>query len=191
MPRERIANLGEVGLNTDVAPTLLPANVVTGLNNVVPVNGSLETARGELRLFDLDIEPRYHTAYRSFKFDGLAARQWFIVSDGVDVYAYHLQADGTLITEQITPTDDDTATGTPEPWLGGLVSFADLNGVLVINSETNGPFYWPGPGAPTLELSVQINGVTMTETVDYTVAEDTVIFTVPLLEGDLLRAQYR
>jgi len=27
--------------------------------------------------------------------------------------------------------------------------------------------------------------------VDYTVADDTIIFTVPLVEGDLLRAQYR
>jgi len=183
MPRERIANLGEVGLNTDVAPTLLPANVVNGLYNVLPINGSLETARGELKLFDLDIEPRYHTAYRSFKFDGPAARQWFIVSDGVDVYAYHLQADGTLITEQITPTDDDTATGTKEPWLGGLVSFADLNGVLVVNSETDGPFYWPGPGAPTTNPLVGLPGWDAGWTCTYMVAHRYGLFALGMTES--------
>ena len=50
---------------------------------------------------------------------------------------------------------------------------------------------WQLSNTPTLELSVQINGVMMTEDVDYTVAVGTVVFTMPLMEGDLLRAQYR
>ena len=58
-------------------------------------------------------------------------------------------------------------------------------------TATDGQLIWQLSSAPTNELSVQINGVTMTEDVDYTVASDTVIFTVPLSEGDLLRAQYR
>ena len=58
-------------------------------------------------------------------------------------------------------------------------------------TATDGQTVWQLASEPTLELSVQINGVTMTETVDYTVADDTIIFTVPLVEGDLLRAQYR
>ena len=58
-------------------------------------------------------------------------------------------------------------------------------------TATDGQQIWQLASAPIFELSVQINGATMTETVDYTVADDTVIFTVPLSEGDLLRAQYR
>ena len=184
MPRERIANLGEIGLNTDIAPTLQPANTVNGLYNVLPVNGSLETVRGELKLFDIDIEPLYHTAYRSFKFDGPAGRQWFIVSNGVDVYAYHRQADGTLITEKITPTADDTATGAQRPWAGGLVSFADLNGVLVVNSETNGPFFWPGPGAPTTKPLKALPGWGADWTCTYMVAHRYGLFALGMTEGD-------
>jgi len=58
-------------------------------------------------------------------------------------------------------------------------------------TATDGQTVWQLASEPTLELSVQINGVTMTDGVDYTVAADTVIFTLPLVEGDLLRAQYR
>jgi hypothetical protein len=66
----------------------------------------------------------------------------------------------------------------------GAVSYATA-------TATDGQTAWQLPSEPTNELLVQINGVTMTETVDYTVAADTVIFTAPLSEGDLLRAQYR
>jgi len=56
---------------------------------------------------------------------------------------------------------------------------------------TDGQTVWQLSSAPTLELSVYINGVNMTRDVDYTVADDTVIFTLPLVENDRISAQYR
>ena len=70
-----------------------------------------------------------------------------------------------------------------------------INALGAANYETalatDGQSIWQLSSAPLLELSVILNGSTLTNTVDYTVADDTVIFTVPLVEGDLLRAQYR
>lgn len=59
MAQERIANLGEIGINSDVVNTLLPPNALTFLKNVLPEDGSLRTAPGERHLFDLNevIEP--------------------------------------------------------------------------------------------------------------------------------------
>ena len=56
---------------------------------------------------------------------------------------------------------------------------------------TDGQTVWQLSSAPTLELSVYINGVNMTRDVEYTVADDTVIFTLPLAENDRISAQYR
>ena len=56
---------------------------------------------------------------------------------------------------------------------------------------TDGQLIWQLSSAPTLELSVYINGVNMTRDVEYTVADDTVIFTLPLAENDRISAQYR
>ena len=56
---------------------------------------------------------------------------------------------------------------------------------------TNGQLTWQLPSAPTLELAVYVNGSYMTRDVDYTVADDTVIFTLPLAENDRINAQYR
>jgi hypothetical protein len=68
--------------------------------------------------------------------------------------------------------------------LGAAASYATA-------TATDGQEIWQLPKSPTLELSVQVNGSTLTQALDYTLAEDTVIFTVPLDEGDSLRAQYR
>jgi len=56
---------------------------------------------------------------------------------------------------------------------------------------TDGQLIWQLSSAPILELSVYINGVNMTRDVEYTVADDTVIFTLPLAENDRISAQYR
>ena len=98
------------------------------------------------------------------------------------------------------PTEDAVAKTPAEAREAlGLYSADDVDALLSefgtaipeTATATDGQTVWQLASEPTLELSVQINGVTMTETVDYTVADDTVIFTVPLSEGDLLRAQYR
>lgn len=143
--RQRIDNLGAIGLNSDVAPTLLPPNACTRLLNCVPREGALQNAPGETKIRNLDIEPVYHTAWVDPEGD-----QWLIVSDGLEVHAYDL--DPLVSPEIITP---DTG-----PMSGGRVTFANLNGVLVINSQSDGPFYWPGPkeASPTPNSIVPLPG---------------------------------
>jgi hypothetical protein len=77
--------------------------------------------------------PIYHTTYRD-----TSNVQWSIISDGLRVWAY--QMDGT--DEELTPAE----------WAGGRVTFTELNGVLVVNSATDGPYYWPGIGNDLVKL---------------------------------------
>lgn len=137
MSEHRIANLGQLGLNTDIGKTLLPENVVTLMQNVLPQDNSLVSAPGEYKLFDITIEPVYHSTYVD-----ISNKQWYIVSNGIYVHAY----DSTGYVEDITVYD----TGSPPAptWSAGFVTFTNLNGVLIVNSESNGPFYWPGPAVP-------------------------------------------
>jgi hypothetical protein len=98
------------------------------------------------------------------------------------------------------PTEDAVAKTPAEAREAlGLYSSDEVDALLVAlgaanyatATATDGQTVWQLPSEPTNELSVQINGVTMTAAVDYTVVADTVIFTLPLTDGDLLRAQYR
>ena len=77
--------------------------------------------------------PVYHWTHRD-----AINRQWVIISNGLRVWAY--QVDG--VDEELTP----------EEWLGGRVTFAELNGILVVNSATDGPYYWPGAGSDLIKL---------------------------------------
>lgn len=145
MPDQRIEQLGAIGLNSDIAPNLLPPNALTTARNVVMRDGSVASAPGERLVFPagayFDVEPLYHIAWR----DNATNAQWVVISDGVDVWAYNInQGDG--VGEKITPTDDDLPTGNPVTWNNGFVSFAILNGLLVVNSRSNGLFYWGAPG---------------------------------------------
>ena len=139
MPRMRIDKLGSIGLNTDVQPYLLPPQAWTKMINCSTQDGELRSAVGERKLFDLQIRPIYHTAFRS-----VSGVQYLIVSDGASVHAYTI----TGVGEDITPTTDET----PVPWSGGVVSFTNLNGILVVNSRSDGPFYWGGPGTDLVAL---------------------------------------
>ncbi len=142
MPTQRIANLGGLGLNTDVLPSLLPENAVTISDNVVCEDGGLQSVIGETEIIpSLAIKPIYHQAYTDF-----SGNQWIIISDGAGVHAYDIGGGGL----EITPTDDDTVGGVKEPWSGGFVSFTVLNGVLVVNSASEGLFYWGETDAPLL-----------------------------------------
>lgn len=160
MPEQRIDNLGAAGLNSDVLPTLLPPNVMTTMTNVVAEDGSLASIVGERLVFDpadgvwdnrplLAVRPEYHVTYIDF-----SQSQWVIIAgakvatpDEYQVFAYNIQG-GDPAGIEITPTDDGTLTGTAAPWLPGRVSFAILNGVLVVNSTSNGLFYWQGTDVP-------------------------------------------
>jgi hypothetical protein len=135
MPRQRIEAIGSIGLNTDVPPTLLPPQAVTTLRNVVTSDGALRSGSAFKKLFNVLVEPRY-----TFQYKGANIDQYLIVSDGIAVYAYSMQGVG----EEITPTEGG--------WNGGRVTFCNHNTVLVVNSASDGAFYWPGPSSPLLPL---------------------------------------
>jgi len=124
--RKKINALGALGLNTDVHPTLLPENVWTRMYNAQTADGSLRSVPGERKLFDFAIKPLYHTSFVDMGIQRL------VVSDGAKVRSYNMAG----LSEDITPSTGDLS--------GGRVTFTDLNGVLVINSYTDGPFFWAG-----------------------------------------------
>jgi hypothetical protein len=128
MPRQRIEGLGTIGLNTDVQPYALPPAAWTQMSNCQTEDGKLRSIIGEQKLFDLAIKPLYHFPFVDPKGD-----QLFIVSDGLRVHMYEL--DGDMVDISPSATED---------WSGGVVNFTSLNGVLVVNSVSDGPFYWPG-----------------------------------------------
>jgi hypothetical protein len=70
-----------------------------------------------------------------------------VISDGIQVFAYDIQGVGT----EITPSAGDLS--------GGVVTFTDLNGVLVMNSQSDGPFFWDtGQVLPEDRLMTELPG---------------------------------
>jgi len=126
MARQKIAELGSIGLLSDMIPSLTPPAAWTNLINCATNDGSIQSSSGERKLFDVQIRPLFHTSYKTP--DGV----WnVVVSDGVLVHSYDLI---NKVAKNITPTG-------PE-WAGGYITFANLNGVLVVNSSAEGLFYW-------------------------------------------------
>ncbi len=124
--RQRIPDLGSVGWLSDMVPSLAPPAAWTNLINVTTNDGAIGSVRGERKLLDFQIKPVFHTSYKTP--DGV----WnLVVSDGVKVHSYDLI---NKVAKDITPA------GTA--WASGFVSFANLNGVLVVNSSMEGMFYW-------------------------------------------------
>jgi hypothetical protein len=132
--RQRYDNLGASGLNSDVQPSLLPPGAWTTLSDVATENGALRSVYGETRLVSLPCRPVYHTSFR----DTYGA--WLlVVSDGASVWKVAI---ATGIATDVTPTGVVLTAMNP----AGYISFANLNGVLVVNSSTDGPFYLPPSG---------------------------------------------
>ena len=129
MPTQRFDDIGQAGLVTD----LHPASTVgwQACQNIVPVNGKIATSKGQTKLFDLAIAPRWSYTHRQP--DGT---DYLVVCDGVSVWAYTMDGVG----EDISPT----VAGSPP--FSDSISFCSLNTVLVWNSLAAGPYYWPGPG---------------------------------------------
>jgi hypothetical protein len=98
-------------------------------------DGSLRSIWGERSLVSpLALKPLYHFSWIDF-----SQTQWVIISDGINVHAYALGGQDL----DITP-----ASGA---WSGQFVSATVLNGVFVINSASNGLFYWPDTAGPLVE----------------------------------------
>jgi hypothetical protein len=128
MPKSRIVDIGAAGLNTDILPSTIADSAWTSLYNCQTEDKGIRSAWGERKLFDLSIRPLYHTTHVI-----PGDIQIVVVSDGEKVLTYTM--DG--VEEDITPEAGD--------WSDGIVSFTNLNGVLVVNSQTDGPFFWAGP----------------------------------------------
>jgi hypothetical protein len=141
MPRTRISKMGAIGLNTDTHASELPPNAWTDIYNCRTLDGKLTSIKGEHKLFDLDIKPLYHTSFVAP--DGI---QYLIVSDAEKVYAYKI--DGTAL--EITPAAGDLT--------DGAITFTDLNGVLVVNSISDGPFYWDYNATAPDNILVELPG---------------------------------
>lgn len=138
MPDLLLSKLGSAGLNTDIAPSLLPPEVITTMYNTHGSNLGLRSARGERKLFDVTIAPRWHTIFRD-----VDENEWSIISDGLQVHAYSINGLGA------GGGPGDISSILEVSWTGGTkqhVTFTVLGGVLVVNSSTDGPYYWEGAG---------------------------------------------
>jgi hypothetical protein len=133
MPRQRVEQLGAIGLMPDPVPSSIPQNAWTSLVNVTTNDGSLRSVRGERKLFNVSVRPLYHATYV-----GPTGRWYVVVSDGQKVMSYDLISQ---TEKEITPAADFT---------GGPVSFTNLNGVMVVNSATDGAFFWDTGAADPL-----------------------------------------
>lgn len=131
MAEIRLEQMGKIGLVKDTKSTIIPQEALTDLFNVHTEDGSIVSTFGMKKVLDCDIRPLYHTIHARND----TREPWVIISDGEKIYAYALLTPDT--SEEITPASGD--------WSDGFVSFADLNGILVINSASDGPYYWPGP----------------------------------------------
>ena len=133
-----IIQTGKSGLNTDVAPALLPPDALTAGDSFTCVAGSVSGSRMRRRLFAIDIEPLFH-----YEWQNVDGEQKYLVSNVLSVYLYN--QDGTY--SDITPSTPFTD--------GAKLDFTDLNTVLVVNSDLDGLYYYdntrlvPAPGWPS------------------------------------------
>lgn len=136
-----IVQVGQSGLNTDVATSKLPPDAVTGGQNFLCTEGSVRAPTMRLKAFDLTIEPVYH-----FIWTNADNEEKLVISDGEKVLLY--DADGT--EHDINSSNRFTA--------GSQVTMTDLGTVLVVNSNQDGPFYYN----PDTDALVALPGWTST-----------------------------
>lgn len=120
-----IIDIGKTGLNTDVAPTKLPPDAVTGGENFLCTEGSVRAPTMRLKVMDLSIEPRFR-----FVWTTKDNEDKLVISDGESIMLY--DADGT--ETDITPSTSLTA--------GCQVTFADLGTLLIVNSNKDKPWFY-------------------------------------------------
>ena len=136
MPRQRLQGFGLQGLNTDTLPTMLPEGALTLAKNIEPEGGGVRSVFGEYKLFNVPLKPFYHTAFIDYSGD-----QKMAISDSFSAMIVDM---ATGVSTNITP---DTGT-----WGGGYVTFSYLQGLLVVNSSSDGAFFWDQTGTGKLEL---------------------------------------
>ena len=124
MLNKRFANLGRAGLIADPAPSLAPEDSVTDGRDFLTDGVGCYRAPGTIKLFDLDIKPLKQFIWRDENRD-----LRIIVSDLSLVYMY--KEDGTYI--DVSPIQPLTSSA--------KLTWTVLNGVLVMNSSVDGPFF--------------------------------------------------
>lgn len=116
-----LANFGGGGLSTDRHPESLTSGEWTDLTNIDIRAGELTSPGAEVtQLTSCPIQPKWTFFYRT------ATGGYYVASDGEEVHSN----DGTGWVE--------LASG----WGGGVVTYTVFLGFLVVNSSTDGPFYW-------------------------------------------------
>jgi hypothetical protein len=130
-----ILDIGKSGLNTDIAPTKLPPDAVTGGDNFLCSEGSVRAPTMRLKVADLSVEPKFR-----FVWTTMDNEDKLVVSDGESVLFY--DADGT---EHDITTD-------PPFTEGSQVTFCDLGTLLIVNSNEDGPFYYDTVNAELVAL---------------------------------------
>lgn len=130
--------VGTSGLNTDIAPAMLPPDALTGGVNFLCTQGCVRAPTMRLKVMNLSIEPLWHFVWTTA--DNVDK---VIISNGVKVHLY--DADGT--EHDITPDAGDFTAGCK-------VTFTDLNTLLVVNSNEDGPFSYD----PTTKKLVALKG---------------------------------
>jgi hypothetical protein len=137
MPRKRVERLGDVGLITDEVASLVPSGGFTRVFNAWFRDGDARSTWGERKIFDISIKPVWH-----FEYLDANGAQWIIVSDGVTVLAYTSSG----LEYDITPLVETVPT-----FGANRVTFVDHNTILVVNSDTYGPYYWSGSTSTPLQ----------------------------------------
>ncbi|WBC28579.1 virion structural protein [Thiohalocapsa phage LS06-2018-MD04] len=138
MPIQRIEGFGNAGWITDLSPASLPPGAWTECKHTIPHDGKAVRAWDTDPVFDLDIEPRFR-----FSFRDPSNRQFLIVGNGTQVFAYNI---GTGVGEEITGEEITPYDAVPTPVFSDQCSFCAHNGVLCYSTFNHGIFYWPGPG---------------------------------------------
>ena len=132
-----------LGINVDVDPIDLPDTVWTDGLNMVPRVGKMERALGYQEVFPTPLFPPY-----------------FLMSTpqlGAPYWIYGGSTQLGVINSTGTHTEVTPAGGLPNPIPENGWSGDNLNGIAVVNSIENGPYYWFDgiAGGDALELPGQ------------------------------------
>lgn len=145
MPTLRITAFGNGGLNTDQINAGLQPGEWDVLTDIDIRSSFISSGGGNLMLdaSGCPIDPHWMFVFAT------PNTSYLIISDGFDVYLW----DGATYTQ--------LSTG----WTGGRVTYTVFLGTLIVNSETDGPWYWTSdvqdnllalPGWPANYLCVRM-----------------------------------
>jgi hypothetical protein len=132
MPYLRLENFGQGGYNPDNYETGLSPGQWSNMENADIYNGDLYACgREPVRFPDCPFSIFYSYLFVS------GGRPVYVASDGNDVAVY-VEGQWTTLLSSLG---------------GGLITFDNFLGTLIINSQTSGPYYWGGISSDLLDAS--------------------------------------